>query len=90
MSTKLQRRKQQQGISVPINAKHLITNRPSSAVSFHITIDSYSFLVGSNIHRVHTAVMLLQLVFPLVTVFRFHACTKRNMANRHNDLQLYY
>jgi len=71
-----------QRISVPINAKHFITNRPSSAVSFHITIDSYSFVVGSDIHREHTAVIPLELVFPLITVFRFRACTKRNMASR--------
>ena len=60
-----------------IMLKHFTTNRPSSAVSVHITIDSYSFLVGTHIHRVHTTVMLMKLVFPVVTVFRFHACTNR-------------
>jgi len=81
-------REKQQQISVPINAKHLITNRPSSAVSFHVTIDSDSFLVGTDIHGVYAARVLMVLVFPLVTVFRSHACTKRNMTNSYNHLQL--
>jgi len=67
----------------------ITTNRPSSAVSIHITIDSQWFLQRTDIHLVHTTRFLIVFVFQLVTVFCFHAsCTKRNMANKYNHVQL--